>query len=74
MIFSKLEITIKKNKLNGRGSENNNQEINYTFQQGSEKLDIRIKTHIVPEKFGGNGKTPQRHLNVDLGSNKKSIT
>lgn len=43
-----------------------------TFQEGAQKLDFRIETHPLPEKFGGNG-TPQRHMNVDLYPNKKVI-
>lgn len=51
-----------------------NQEINITFQQGIKKLDFRIETHTVPQKYGGNGISPQRHMNVDLYPNKKVIT
>jgi RHS repeat-associated protein len=49
------------------------QEINMTFQQGIQKLDFRIETHPLPPKYGGNGTTPQRHMNVDLYPNKKVL-
>ena len=49
------------------------QEINMTLQKGSQKLDFRIETHTVPVKYGGNGVTPQRHMNVDLYPNKKVL-
>jgi hypothetical protein len=42
------------------------QELNMTVKQGSGKLDVRVETHTVPTKYGGNGTTPQRHMNVDL--------
>lgn len=44
-----------------------------TFQKGTQKLDFRIETHTVPQKYGGNGLTPQRHMNVDLYPNKKVL-
>jgi hypothetical protein len=59
--------TIKLNPLNPT------QEINMTFQKGTQKLDVRIETHTLPQKYGGNGLTPQRHLNVDLYPNKKVL-
>lgn len=43
----------------------NKQEINYTIKKGDKKIDMRIETHKVPKKYGGNGKTPQRHFNAD---------
>ena len=49
-----------------------NQELNLTIFKGNEKLDFRIETHVVPKKYGGNGKTPQRHMNVDLYPKKKN--
>jgi hypothetical protein len=49
-----------------------NQEINMTIQKGVQKLDLRIETHPIPKKFGGNG-DPQRHLNLDLYPNKKVL-
>lgn len=49
------------------------QEINITIQKATQKLDFRIETHIVPTKYGGNGLTPQRHINVDIYPNKKII-
>jgi RHS repeat-associated protein len=52
--------TVKLNPLNPT------QEINMTFQKGTQKLDFRIETHTVPQRFGGNGVTPQKHMNVDL--------
>ena len=42
------------------------QELNMTETKGTRKLDIRVETHTVPKKHGGNGTTPQRHMNVDL--------
>jgi hypothetical protein len=36
------------------------------FEKGTQKLDFRIETHTVPQRFGGNGVTPQKHMNVDL--------
>lgn len=59
--------TVKINPLNPT------QEINMTFQKGSKKLDFRVETHTLPKKFGGNGVTPQRHMNVDLYPNKKVL-
>jgi hypothetical protein len=50
-----------------------NQEINMTFQKGTQKLDFRIETHPIPKKFGGDGITPKRHMNVDLYPNKKVL-
>ncbi len=50
-----------------------NQEINLTFQQGTRKIDLRIETHPLPKKYGGDGITPQRHLNIDLYPNKKVL-
>ena len=52
---------------------NSSQELNLTFSKGKQKMDIRIETHIVPPKYGGNGLSPQRHLNVDLYPNKTAI-
>jgi RHS repeat-associated protein len=49
------------------------QEINMTIQQGTQKLDFRIETHPLPSKYGGNGTSPQRHMNVDLHPNKKVL-
>jgi RHS repeat-associated protein len=59
--------TVKVNPLNPT------QEINMTFQKGTQKLDLRIETHTIPKKYGGNGVTPQRHMNVDLYPNKKVL-
>jgi len=42
------------------------QELNMTVTKGTGKLDVRVETHTVPKKYGGNGTTPQRHMNVDL--------
>ena len=30
------------------------------------KLDFRIESHKLPEKLGGDGVTPTRHMNVDV--------
>lgn len=30
-----------------------------------QKINMRIETHIVDPKYGGNGITPKRHMNVD---------
>lgn len=49
-----------------------NQEVNLTFVKGTDKLNIRVETHVVPKKFGGNGTTPQRHLNVETVPAKKN--
>jgi hypothetical protein len=43
-----------------------NQELNMTIQHQRIKLDIRIETHIVPNKYGGSEMIPVRHLNLDL--------
>ena len=37
-----------------------------TIQKGSSKIDFRIETHKLPPKYGGDGVTPVRHMNVDL--------
>jgi len=52
--------TIKVNPLK------NYQELNMTIQKGAEKLDLRIETHRLPEKYGGNGSSEVRHMNIDL--------
>ena len=49
-----------------------NQELNLTIKN-IEMMDFRIETHVVPTKFGGNGVTPQRHMNVDLYPDKKVL-
>ena len=49
-----------------------NQELNLTINS-IEKMDFRIETHVVPTKYGGNGVTPQRHMNVDLYPDKKVL-
>lgn len=59
--------TVKSNPLSPT------QEVNLTFQKGTQKLDLRIETHPVPQKYGGKGMTPQRHMNVDLYPNKKVL-
>ncbi|MEO6963929.1 MAG: hypothetical protein ABIY90_18315 [Puia sp.] len=43
-----------------------NQELNMTIKDGISKLDFRIETHNLPAKYGGDGVTPMRHMNVDL--------
>ena len=69
--------TIKQIKAEGGVVKPNptkpNQELNITVQQGKEKIDVRVETHVVPKKYGGNGTTPQRHLNVDLHPNKDAL-
>jgi hypothetical protein len=30
------------------------------------KVDLRVESHALPSKYGGDGVTPQRHMNVDL--------
>lgn len=42
------------------------QELNMTIQEGSRKLDLRIETHKLPAKYGGDGVNPTRHMNVDM--------
>ncbi len=59
--------TVKVNPLNP------SQEVNLTFQNGNQKLDFRIETHPLPIKYGGDGVTPQKHMNVDLYPNKKVL-
>ena len=51
--------TIKSNPLKP------NQEVNRTIEMGGQKLDLRIETHPLSKKIGGDGVTPQRHINVD---------
>lgn len=44
------------------------QELNLLFKDnGKIKMGLRIETQKVSPKFGGNGVTPQRHMNVDRG-------
>jgi hypothetical protein len=54
-------------------STRHNQEINLTFKLGIQKMDLRIESHIVPKRFGGNGTTDQRHMNVDLYPDKTTL-
>jgi hypothetical protein len=43
------------------------QELNMTFNNpNGSRLDLRIETHKLSPKVGGDAKTPQRHLNVDV--------
>jgi RHS repeat-associated protein len=42
-----------------------NQEVNMTVTKDGQKLDLRIETHPLSKKLGGDGTTPQRHMNVD---------
>jgi RHS repeat-associated protein len=52
--------SIVKNKLS------DTQEINMTIKDKTGSgLNLRVETHTVPQKYGGNGKTPQRHMNVE---------
>ena len=50
------------------------QEINMTISKGSEKINLRIETHKVETRFGGNGQNPQKHMNVDYYKNNKRKT
>lgn len=50
------------------------QEVNMTIQKGGEKINLRIETHRIDNKNGGNGATPQRHMNVDYYNNGKRKT
>ncbi|MBO9613212.1 MAG: RHS repeat-associated core domain-containing protein [Dyadobacter sp.] len=43
------------------------QELNMTFQStDASKLDLRVETHKLSPSVGGNGVTPQRHLNATV--------
>jgi hypothetical protein len=50
------------------------QEVNMTIQKGTEKINLRIESHIVEKKFGGNGTSSQRHMNVDYYKNGRRKT
>ena len=56
---------VKINPLNPR----NNQKINMTIGNSSRKIDLRIESHPLPKKLGGNGVSPQPHMNVDYYEN-----
>jgi RHS repeat-associated protein len=43
-----------------------NQELNITIEHQGVKTNIRIETHILPPKYGGDYITPMRHLNSPL--------
>lgn len=43
-----------------------NQEVNFTITDQSQKLNVRIESHALPPKYGGDFVTPQRHMNVEL--------
>ena len=43
-----------------------NQELNMTIRSGDQKLDLRIESHKLPPKDGGDGVNPTRHMNVDI--------
>ena len=43
-----------------------NQELNMTIKQGTQKLDLRVESHKLPAKYGGDGVNPTRHMNVDI--------
>ncbi len=61
--------TVKPNKLK-RGFK---QELNQTItDKNGKSLNVRVETHVVEKKFGGNGKTPQRHMNVETVPAKKN--
>lgn len=42
-----------------------NQEINMTIVKDGNKLNLRIETHPLSKKLGGDGVTPIKHMNVD---------
>jgi hypothetical protein len=51
-----------------------NQEVNMTIEHNFLKLDLRVETHDLPVKFGGQGSgSPVRHMNVDLTPGKTSL-
>jgi hypothetical protein len=51
-----------------------NQELNMTIEHNSSKLDLRVETHDLPVKFGGQGTgSPVRHMNVDLTPGKNAL-
>jgi len=52
--------TITPNKLNIT------QELNMTIKYDGVKIDLRIETHSLPAKYGGDYVTPMRHINIDL--------
>ncbi len=64
--------TLNDIKANGATVQVNNlkpqfmQELNLTIKDGKQILNVRVETHAVQKKFGGNGTSPQRHLNVEL--------
>lgn len=43
-----------------------NQELNMTIEHGTQKLDLRVESHKLPPKYGGDGVNPTRHMNVDI--------
>lgn len=50
------------------------QEVNITIGKAAEKINLRIETHVIDKKFGGNGTSSQRHMNVDYYKNGKRKT
>jgi hypothetical protein len=40
-----------------------------TIMKDGSKINFRIETHPLPAKYGGDGVTPIRHMNVDLNPN-----
>ena len=60
--------TITSNKLKPT------QELNLTIEKGAEKINMRVETHVVDKKFGGNGTSPEKHMNVDYFKNGKRKT
>jgi len=51
---------------------NSNQELNLTIKDGNGgKIDMRVESHPLPAKYGGDGKSSTRHMNVDLSKNGK---
>ena len=70
---SNVENVLKSlDELKANGAEikinplNENQELNMTIKHNGQKLDMRIETHPLPGKYGGDGQTPLRHFNIDL--------
>ena len=65
-VFNILNDTKSEGGTDKLNPLNTSQELNMTFKDGASKLDFRIETHKLPTKYGGDGTTPIRHMNVDL--------
>lgn len=50
------------------------QDLNIIISKESEKINLRVETHVVDKKYGGNGINPQKHMNVDYYNNNKRKT